>query len=347
VQGFVAPSADGTEATTDDEQLPPVGTPRSLARRAAQQFYETAVPPSWPGVGSGADDDAAAQLQQVAQRWSFRDHAGARALLTTYLNVHPDDLQAWEVLAVLCGESNQVADILIVSTQLLQSPDYLGRAYLWRGIANLLLDKTEQSIQDFSLALADANSETWARLFRGVARSQKGDSASSIPDFEAVLGDASTALLAQLGRAGALTTTGKFEMGLDSANAVLDLDPNDADALTIRGDCHGGLTDYEAAATDYQRAMDLVGKTPRLLWRFGTTQWRLQQDAASDTVQTPQSDPEAAAIRPADDRGFHPVKDEWWKSLARGNRRTIDGCKASNRRTSTALASLRIPFSRP
>jgi hypothetical protein len=49
---------------------------------------------------------------------------------------------------------------------------------------------------------------------------------------------------------------------------VIQSDARNADALTIRGDCHFALGDAEAAAKDYESAMLITGPTVTLLTKL-------------------------------------------------------------------------------
>ena len=51
---------------------------------------------------------------------------------------------------------------------------------------------------------------------------------------------------------------------------VLELEPNNADCLALRGDYYVELGDYEAARRDYDEAIDLAGGSYSMLVRYGT-----------------------------------------------------------------------------
>ena len=184
---------------------------------------------------------------------------------------------------VLCGRLGFLEEMLAGATRLMQFPNHLPRAQLWRGLAHLLLDDAGASIEDLTHAANAPDESRWARALRGLAWIVKAEPAKSLPDFDAVLAEEPTFIPALLGRARALAALGNYELALVSTNRVLELEPNDADALTIRGECSAAMSNYSAAAQDFQRAMDIAGRTPGLLILWGSTQLKMRQRNLSET----------------------------------------------------------------
>ena len=285
VQGMVTRNrAVGENANaTDGAAAPAVGTPASIAHRVAEEFYMAVVPPNWPDEGTTGSDDAAVHLREAAKRWSYQDLKGARSLLGGYLSLRPDDFEAWQMHTVLCGQLGLLEEMLSDATRLMQFPNHRPRAHLWRGLAHLLLDNADASIEDLTRAASAPGESRWAKTLRGLAWITKAEPDESLPDFDAVLAEQPTFIPALLGRARALAASGKYELALVSTNEVLELEPNDADALTIRGECNAAMSNYSAAARDFQRAMNIAGRTPGLLILWGSTQLKMRQRNLPET----------------------------------------------------------------
>src|SRR3990172_3573200 len=79
----------------------------------------------------------------------------------------------------------------------------------------------------------------------------------------------------------ARSAMGKHAEAVADASEVLRLEPNNADALTIRGDCYLALADYGAAAGDFQQAMTIAGRTTKLSMKYlSAVLWQRQQSQA-------------------------------------------------------------------
>ena len=108
----------------------------------------------------------------------------------------------------------------------------------------------------------------WAKALRGLALVQIGRALEALPYFEEVLSGSPGLVVARLGRAMANFAAGRHQDAVADATEVIRVEPDNADALTIRGDCYLALADFAAAASDFQRAMSIAGRTPALGLRY-------------------------------------------------------------------------------
>ena len=133
-------------------------------------------------------------------------------------------------------------------------------AYVWRGLAFLLLDQVDHSLDDLTRATQLDDTSPWAKIARGLALIQDGRAGGAILDFEDALREQPDSMLARLGRAGAYYSTHRNRLALADTEHVLAKNPDDVDALTIRGDCYSALGDLDAAARDYERGLNIAGR---------------------------------------------------------------------------------------
>ena len=82
---------------------------------------------------------------------------------------------------------------------------------------------------------------------------------------------------------------GELSKAILDMSCVIEAEPENADALAVRGRYYGWDGQFEAAADDLQRAMNLDGQTPEtvLLWAKARSQQRkLQSTTAVAPVET-------------------------------------------------------------
>ncbi|MEK7757833.1 MAG: protein kinase, partial [Planctomycetota bacterium] len=258
-----------------------VGTPTAIARHAANELYKTVAPANWPAVASPGDD-AATHLSEAVARWAAGDLEDALKLLNMYLEVKPDDFEARQLHTLVCSQLGRY-------TQMVSNADYLlalrasaPHGFLWRGLALLLLDQVDRSLEDIGQAaamdhvsvdqfvptLTGVGTAGWAKALRGLALLQVGRPAEALPYFEEVLSGSPASVVGRLGRAMARSGTGRHAEAVADATEVIRLELNNADALAIRGDCYLTLADYGAAAGDFQQAMTIAGRTTKLSMQY-------------------------------------------------------------------------------
>ena len=296
-------------AGAEEGTLSAVGTPAAVARRAASELYKSVAPADWPPEASSGDD-AAAHLNEAVARWKAGDLEDALMLLDTYLGVKPDDFEARQFQTLVYSRLGRY-------TQMVSNADYLlalragaPHGFLWRGLALLLLDKVDRSLEDIRQAAALDGGSEWATALRGLALLQIGRPTEALPYFEEVLNSGalgSGSVVGRLGRAIARSATGKYAEAVADASDVLRLEPNNADALTIRGDGYLALADFAAAAGDFQQAMTIAGRTTTLsmLYLSAVLQQRQQSQAKAGQdarqpdakVNTGTTDPDEGSSR--------------------------------------------------
>jgi hypothetical protein len=102
------------------------------------------------------------------------------------------------------------------------------------------------------------------------------------------------------------------------ASEVLRLEPNTADALTIRGDGYLALADFAAAAGDFQQAMTIAGRTTALsmLYLSAVLQQRQQSQAkAGQDVSQPDAKINTGTTDPDEDSSRGPLLDWFSRKL--------------------------------
>ncbi len=336
VGSLVSPGAAGTggSAAGSGVVVPVVGTTSAITHRLAEQFYLAVKSPDWPGDATDPEDENAGLLSEIARRWAAGEVEEARGLLDTYLQENPNDFEAWQMHTILSQQLGRYDEMAKDAERLMESPEYQTRGYTWQGLAQLLQDRPARSMPYLNRAALLGRDPLWAKVLRGLAWTQAGRRPLAIGDFDYVLNDESLPrgspilVLALLGRASALLASGSLdETGVDEAvlndavrcaTEVLAIERDNADALAIRGDCHAALGDYAAAARDYQAAMNVVGQTPMLLARWGTTQMALHQRSLAEAEERePQEERESRldppAMDPDEERSRGPFLDRFFR----------------------------------
>lgn len=313
---------------------PDVGTPSAIARRAASELYKTVAPANWPAVALPGDD-AATHLSEAVARWAAGDAEEALKLLNTYLEVKPDNFEARQFHTLVCSQLGQYAHMATDADYLLALRGSAANGFLWRGLALLLLDQADRSLEDieqaaamdrvsvdqFAPTLTGVGTAGWAKALRGLALLQIGRPAEALPYFEEVLSPGApgpVSVVGRLGRALARAKTGQHAEAVADATEVIRLEPNNADALAIRGDCYLTLADYGAAASDFQQAMAIAGRTTALSMQYLSAvlwQRQLAQTKAGQTPGQPETKTQGDAVDPDDDSSRIPLWDWFSRKL--------------------------------
>ena len=298
-----------------------VGTPTAIARHAANELYKTVAPANWPAVASPGDDAATIHLNEAVARWAAGDAEDALKLLNTYLEVKPDDFEARQLHTLVCSQLGQYRHMVTDADYLLALRGSASNGFLWRGLALLLLDQVDRSLEDIGQAAAMDRGSTWANALRGLALLQVGRPAEALPYFEGVLSPGApgpASVVGRLGRAMARSATGQHADAVADATEVIRLEPNNADALTIRGDCYLALADYGAAASDFQQAMTIAGRTTKLSMQYLSAvlwQRQLAQTKAGQTSAQPETKTQEGTADPDEDSSSVPLLDWFSRKL--------------------------------
>ncbi len=283
-----SPASNLLGGLTEDSNSPGVGTTASLTRELADAFYRAVAPANWPNPVS--EDESAAHLSEAVNRWQANDLAGAVQLLDAYLEVKPDDFEARQLHAVLAGQLGDYEKVVADGEALLAIRAQLPHGYFWRGLAYLLLERGERSIEDLAKIATLEGPTIWLKALSGLALIQLGRPAEAIGYFDEVLSNSPQLMVARLGRALANYAAGKHREAIADASEVIRAEPGNADAFTIRGDSYLALADYAAAAGDFQEAMSIAGRTQSLGVKYLVA---LMQRHRADAKGTPGTQPDA------------------------------------------------------
>ncbi len=140
-----------------------------------------------------------------------------------------------------------------------------------RGVSYALIGKYEQALKDFDRVTKLKPDYANAWFNRAEIRFELREFAVALQDYEETLRLLPDDL-------GALTSRGRVLLRLGrAAEAVKDLDravqlstPQSATVLTYRGEAHQHLGQWEKAATDFRKAIDV---DPQLGWAFCAAAW--------------------------------------------------------------------------
>ncbi len=288
----------------DGSNAPSVGSPASLVRRLGQEFYRAVVPRNWPGTSA---DESTAHLKEAIHRWQANDIEGALQLLDAYLRVKADDFEARQLHALLSGQLGRYKDVAADGEFLLSLRAQVPHGYFWRALAQLLLEQTEDSVLDLTKAATLEGPTSWIKALNGLALIQLQRPIDAVTHFDDALAGSPGLVIARLGRALAHLAAGRHRDAVADATEVLRLEPENADALTIRGDSYVLLADYAAAAGDYQEAMSIAGRTQALGVRYLGAIMQRHRAEAQDGQPAAQPDAQTQPATPDPDDSGAPL----------------------------------------
>ena len=123
-----------------------------------------------------------------------------------------------------------------------------------------------------------------------------GNPAEAIGHLDVALGRTPDLVVALLARATAYAAFDDKGSAVDDITRVIEIEPDNADALAVRGQYYGAIGQFAAAANDFKHAMDLAGRSPQmnLLWGIARAQQR-NLEAAASTGETPPEETAAEA----------------------------------------------------
>jgi tetratricopeptide (TPR) repeat protein len=141
-------------------------------------------------------------------------------------------------------------------------------AHVWHGLATLLLPNgTWDAVDSLTRAVELNEASVWAKVAKGLALIVDVRALGAQLEFEDALRLTPGFVPAILGYASAFNAQGRYEDALPLVNRVLDIEPENAIALTMRGDCHMALLNFRDAAADFDAAIRVVGQDSSLAWR--------------------------------------------------------------------------------
>lgn len=312
IMGVESIVGDGAAGNSDNggavgsANLPDVGTPAGIGLTVAEEYYLSVAPHDWPPEPRPGDDEAA-RLREAVLYWLNDDVLEAHQLLAGYIEGVPDDFDALELYSILACLSGRFDEVSTAASRMHMFPGRSLDAAVWVGISDLLLDRPDRALASLGQALTLDPARGLVRVLHGLSAIRTGDMDVALQDFNTVLADDSESVPAMLGRTSALFASGRYDEAIPTATQVLDRRSGGhsrAHALTLRGDCYAALGDHEAAANDYQEAIDIKGPSFTLMAKRATSQYQLLSQKA---MARQRADAQGAGAAPA---GAPPVQKE-------------------------------------
>lgn len=267
-----------------------LSTPSGIAKRALPDIYESLHPSDWPP--NPAPGDILNTLLKSAVDVRQSNPQTAMSLLSNYLTQKPEDFQARLLRGGLAGQLGDFGQMAADGEELVTRNSANPYAFVWRGLAFLLLNQGEEGRRDLNRALEMNGNLLWARALLGIAFLETGLISEARSVLDDVLTRAPNLPVALFARATALAALGDFEGAVADITKALEMAPNDADALIVRGDYRNAMGDYSGALRDFDRAMKLGITTValRLRWLAAMTQKKRMEGVLEN--RTPGTDEE-------------------------------------------------------
>lgn len=248
-----------------------VREPARIARGAIWDFYEAVGKQTTPASDPPPSDDIATHMNQGIEL-SRTNPAAALTIIDTVLAVRPDHIEARRLRAALRGRLGQDKQMLEDTEELVRLQQAAPGPLLWRGLAHLLLKDNVSSLSDIDRAVElDPNvlrDSPWIHALRGLALVQADRPIEANATFDDALEGDPDFTVALLGRASGRAALGNLSGAVDDLTQVLERKPDDVDLLTCRGDHYLELDDFAAAESDYERAMNIAGRSPSMVMRY-------------------------------------------------------------------------------
>jgi tetratricopeptide (TPR) repeat protein len=273
-------------------------TPEGIARRASHDIYEALAPIDLPPA---EDADAYRGIYRSALEMRKANPERALGHVNVYLDQHSDDFDALQLRAALHGQLQAYEEMVADAEQLVRIRSDSPVAYLWRGLARLLLGQASPGLEDLRRAEELEGIAAWARALQGIALIQTGRPADAIAALDGVLTSSPELIIAMLARASAYISMGDASAAMSDLNQVCELEQENAEAFAARGECYVALGDLDAAIADFDRAMAIGGRTQAMVIRYLAI--KIQQRAAVSAAAA-----EAERARQADEASKEQVE---------------------------------------
>jgi serine/threonine protein kinase len=301
VQGIVGESVKGDSNDEDGEEsiaLPEIGTPTGIGLTVVEDYYLSVAPNDWPPEPASGDD-AGRHLYAAVLHWLDDEVVEARRLLASYIDLEPNDFDALQLYAILACLSGHFDEVSTAGNRMAMFPGHTVDGAIWVGISDFLLNRPKQALASLERALEIDDTRDLVRVLHGLSAIPIGKTEVAMQDFDAVSTRDPESVPAMLGRTSALFASGRYDEAIPVATRVLDLSSaghSRAHALALRGDCRSTLGDHEAAANDYQEAIDIEGQTLALMVKKATAQYQLIN---RKRIARQQTEPQATGDAPA------------------------------------------------
>ncbi|MGD2110260.1 MAG: protein kinase [Phycisphaerae bacterium] len=279
------------------------GTAKGITRRVAREYFEAVVPDNWPAPPESRQD-VPALLRLALENWAD-EPADAFELIDGYLGKHPGDQQAVQMRAALGARLGRDADALADSRDIVTLSPRDPHAYMWRAMGLLLHGDTDGCVADLDQAGELGAPAEWVGILRGLAMTQANEAMNAIYPFDAVLDSTPDRVVALLGRASARASLGDITGAITDLTRVIELEPENAHCIALRGDRYMELEDFNAAGEDYQEAMRLGGRSYSMVVRYMTalSRQRAERDQPESIERTGDQPNAARAAETSTDEG--------------------------------------------
>jgi len=226
-----------------------------------------------------------------------KNYAGAVGDFKAYLGKKPGDAVAWKDLAaaqynnvVTPGQpfdkskAPQLSEVITSATKATTLDSTLADAFLILADSLSLQEKFKEAIPSYSKYIALKPSEPYGYEGRGRVEYNTLDYKSAITDFEKFLkmkpGDAEITKLLAFARASAGGASASER--ITNLNEAIKADPNDPAAYTNRGVAYFEMGDFDKAAADFQKALDLKPTDPTYLNNLATALDKKAEKSGTD-----------------------------------------------------------------
>lgn len=277
-----------------------VGQPMEITRRIVLDFYEAVATRQGPPSARVESDDVAVHLEQ-GKGLSRTDPEAALAILDDVVTMRPDGFEGRELRAALRGHLGQYDKMLEDAEELVRLQPADTNAYAWRGLALLLADRAESGVSDLKQATKLRDPSAWVFALRGLALAAAQRPPEAIWAFDDALERDRDLVVALLGRAHGRAALGNFDGAIEDLTYVLELDPDNADVLALRGDHYVKMRDFAAAERDYEQAMNIAGRTPTMIYKYLSAASQRYNMSKANVVQPsppPETGIDTGAVRP-------------------------------------------------
>ena len=244
-----------------------VGLPTGIARRASGDLFRAALPGGIASTGTGGSDVCGTALNRALETWETQPKV-ANDFVDICLANRPDHFDARQFHAALGGRLAQFDEMLADADEWIRLAPKRVISFAWRALALILLGESERSLTDLNRAELLGGFGPWIPALRGLALAIADRHVDAIPAFDEALDVDPDLMVALFGRASARKSLGDVDGALTDLTQTLELEPDNVSALTLRGDYHFEQEEFKAAEQDYDRAMELAGRTTSIVIRY-------------------------------------------------------------------------------
>ncbi len=271
VQGVQRKSGQGGNPQAVGPNPATVREPARIARGALWDFYETVGKQATPTSDPQPSDDVSTHMNQ-GKELSRTNPEAALTIIDAALAIRPDHFEARRLRAALRGRLGQDEKMLEDTEELVRLQQAAPGPLVWRALAHLLLKDSVSSLGDIDRGLeldpTGHRDFPWIHAVRGLALVQADRLIEANGAFDDALEGDPDFVVALLGRASGRAALGNLIGAVDDLTQVLERKPDDVDLLTCRGDHYLELNDFAAAESDYERAMNIAGRSPSMVMRY-------------------------------------------------------------------------------